>query len=127
MKTWEARVEHLGDQFYKLMEDWEVRSSLKGVWCEFPEFWDNLGGKVSARKGSLVKLAFIVGVYARISWELGTEFNIVPVREWKGQLPKEIVNRRIVEMVGLEACERVGLRTHAWDAAGIALFARGDF
>lgn len=95
-------------------------------YCEQPEFFANESGQMVAATGDLIKLTFIVGCFARSCWELGIEFVPIPVRQWKGQLPKQVVERRIVDLIGRTAGGKA-IMSHSWDATGIGLFAKGCF
>ena len=88
------------------------------VVIEFPEFQEGLRGMTARRTGSLDKLSFLVGVMVGEfphRWVVSLPF----VREWKGQLPKDVVIRRMERRYGKIVCAAMGVRTHAWDALGI--------
>lgn len=90
--------------------------------CEFPEFQSGAGREMGWRKGDLQKLTFLIG---SIYWATRPQVVFFPVSpsKWKGQLPKSVVEHRVIESLGKETCARLKLRTHAWDAAGIGLWA----
>ncbi|GAH42403.1 unnamed protein product [marine sediment metagenome] len=53
---------------------------------------------------------------------------LVPVNEWKGQLPKPVVVRRVRQVLGkLEDEQGKTIATHAIDATGIGLWVKGAF
>jgi hypothetical protein len=52
---------------------------------------------------------------------------LVKPSEWKGQLPKSVVERRLRVTLGNSVCRDLGIESHAWDAIGIGLWARGRF
>jgi hypothetical protein len=103
--------------------NWIVRqlknlAPKNGVVCvEQPALFGGAKGSVTASSGSLVKLTLLVG---RIMQELNAEG--IEVREWKGQLPKAVVEKRI--RVILPNCTA---KSHDWDAIGIGLYKLGVF
>jgi hypothetical protein len=119
--------------------DWDWRCALQGhrlletlkawpidwVYCELPCFFESAGGLMVASQNDLVKLAFLVGIYGGVCATRGVPFTPVPVAEWKGQLPKAVVNRRIVKILGEGACRE--FRQDIWDSVGIGLYAKGWF
>lgn len=97
----------------------EFNSEVRAGYIEFPAFFGSAGGATVASSGALVKLAWFVGVVcARLKFTV----ELVEVRDWKGQLPKEVVIKRIKRIL-----PRVKAISHAWDAIGIGLYKRGDF
>jgi hypothetical protein len=90
---------------------------------EWPKFMESGGGQTVARTDSLVKLVACAGRIVQVFRGLGVPVTLVPVADWKGQLPKEVVNKRIVKRLGEAACE--DFQTHAWDAVGVGLWAKG--
>lgn len=95
------------------------------VFCEFPAFFASSGGVASAATGSVHKLAFQVGVYAQVFASRGSSFTPVGVNEWKGQLPKDVVCRRVEKILGPRAGRE--FRADTWDAVGIGLWVKGVF
>lgn len=90
---------------------------------EFPELWAT--GKsfasASGAQGDLFKLAYLVGGLARTGHELAIfQPVLVSPRDWKGQLPKDVVMSRIRKVLG-----DIRLRDHEADAIGIGLAAQG--
>jgi hypothetical protein len=75
------------------------------VIIEEPEVWKTPKGHRAATSGSLSMLTFAVGAL----WEWATHTvgaaTLVPVTEWKGQLPKKIMLKRLQDR---ELC--LGLR-----------------
>ena len=101
------------------------RWTVMRVVCELPTFFESAGGLMVASQNDLVKLAYQVGVYGGIAYRNHVAFEPVPVWKWKGQLPKEVVNRRIVRTLGVEACK--DFKADVWDSVGIGLWAKGEF
>jgi len=91
------------------------------VVCEFPQYQESAGRSMGWRTGDLQRLTFLTGVFAARLHP--AEFYPVVPSQWKGQLPKSIVEDRIRTRLGAAVCRRLKIRTHAWDAVGIGLWA----
>lgn len=109
--------------------------NVKQCHYELPVFYDDAGGHMAAKKGDLGKLMRSVGRIEELCRRQSVRYFEHPVPRWKGQLPKTVVNRRICRILEKvcrprdpKAClEELGCKTHAWDAVGIGLFAKGVF
>lgn len=93
---------------------------------EWPEFrsGDEVG-IAAASRDSLSQLAFMVGMHKRIADCFGATTILAPVSEWKGQMPKRVVEQRIARAVGLRAADGSRIESHAVDATGIGLWLIG--
>jgi hypothetical protein len=120
-KAWYWRMETVAVQFRQVLDILKP----KIVYSEFPQFYQDPGGEMCAARGDLQKLTFSVGVLAECCFNRNIDFVPILVSEWKGQLPKKIVNERILQILGPVACREFD--THIWDAVGIGLFAKGHF
>ncbi len=116
---WEDASLELADWFTEFIRLREV----KLVGCEFPQIFNDAAGHIGATQQVPTKLAYLVGMYAGICHGLKIGFRPIPVREWKGQLNKDIVKQRIEKLLGKKRCE--GFRADAWDAVGIGLWMKG--
>lgn len=92
---------------------------------EWPAFFESSKGYASAKSESLVKLACAVGWIAGYLDIRDINNKFVSVGQWKGQLTKPAVERRIKGILGANACK--GFTSHDWDAVGIGLYAQGLF
>lgn len=119
-EVWQGRVEQVCDYFQNRF--W---GSEKEVAIEWPAFHGSAAGETVATSGSLVKLTYAVGAIARVFESQDIPVRLVPVAEWKGQMPKTAVEYRIKKILGEEACK--GFRKHVWDAVGIGLHVKGEF
>ena len=86
---------------------------------EMPALWGrNAISLASAQRGDLFQLAMLVGVF---SGDLHQCCGVVPVlrtaAEWKGQLSKEAIVKRIQRALGVSTA----LRDHEADAVGMCL------
>lgn len=101
----------------------QVSETVAGIgkYCEsmYVEYPSVFGGGVAAQSGAIVKLATLVGM---IMGGFQGESILVPVVNWKGQLPKEIVAKRVKKI--LPNCKA---ESHAIDAIGIGLYLQGRF
>ena len=118
--TWDAKLTWMAQRFDELLE---VLGDVKTVGCELPMLVRGGGGDVVASSGALVKLSCCVGAFAGVCAVKDVEFLPIPVYEWKGQLPKDIVNRRIRQLLGNENCRK--FKRDIWDAVGIGLHMKG--
>lgn len=100
----------------------EADLPIHSVGCELPMMVRG-GGEVVANSGALVKLSCCVGAFAGVCAMHDVEFVPVPVHDWKGQLPKTMVNRRIKKLLGAANCRE--FRADIWDAVGIGLYMKG--
>lgn len=117
-KDWQTAGQEVGRLVLQKAEKWNV----KRVYCEFPAYF---GDNVTAKSGSLVKLAWFVGFLDGFL-HLQADFELVPVHIWKGQLPKHVVNARIERVLSKKICARLrSMPPDAWDAVGIGLFKHG--
>lgn len=119
--SWDQRarqiVQGLSERVLVRYSGWDF------MYLEYPEFFDSGGGQMVARRGDLVKLAVLTGAL----WGyFGVDrARLIPVHEWKGQLPKSVVSARIRRLLGRDACR--DFQSHVWDAVGVGLFAKGHF
>ena len=97
------------------------------LWVEFPLFFDDAGGHMVAKKGDLAKLTAYVGMLMNQCTHYGVAYHLFTPNEWKGQMPKDLVERRLKTFLGQAACDRLDIKSHGWDAVGIGLHARGMF
>ena len=107
----------LCSQFQKVM----ARYRPKECYIESDEFWKgDLRSETSAARGNLALLSHIIGAYYGISCQLRIDCHFIKAREWKGQMNKDIVARRVEMAIGLKYTS-----SHITDAVGIGLALRG--
>jgi Holliday junction resolvasome RuvABC endonuclease subunit len=89
------------------------------AYIEFPEVWsDSAKSLASNRKGDLLILSALIGAISRTIADQNIPVKWLTPRQWKGQLTKEVVIKRIEKTVP----ELKGkLKNHAADAVGMAL------
>lgn len=93
---------------------------IKMVLIEKPGFQASEKGQMVLRKGDLVELCLFVGGMEMCLMEAGCLVELIDVATWKGQLPKDVVNRRIQKVF-----PEVDAKSHDWDAIGIGFWATG--
>lgn len=82
-----------GDMVSRLMER-AILEHVQHVILEVPEYW-GADGFVARESGSIAKMMFLCGgLYCRLI-DLGIEMRLVSPRQWKGQLPKNVVRNRL--------------------------------
>jgi len=91
------------------------------VVMEFPELWSSSGvSQGSAAKGDLFKLTYLIGGFGRIvSKRTGSSLILISPADWKGQLPKKVIDARIKLSLGEK------YKNHESDAVGIGLCLQG--
>ena len=96
---------------------------VQAAYIEEPQFFEGGRGIVTARGGSLVKLCLLAGMIAgRLSVTMHT-VRLVPVRDWKGSCPKDVMEPRILRK--LKGWNPVTGTTHELDAVGLGMYVRG--
>jgi len=128
-KDWLERAYILSDKFEQWLWNNFIadRSSDRIVRCyiEFPIFYDDAGGHMCAKKGNLGKLYCLIGMLVAVCRRWSIPVELIKVPDWKGQLPKPVVFERMERLLGPEVCAKFPKSTHAWDAIGIGLYAKG--
>jgi Holliday junction resolvasome RuvABC endonuclease subunit len=111
-KEWKNKIDKIANEVDAFLDDNPCNIGI----VEFPEFWK--GSKrslASAHTGSLVKLCVLTGVLYEVIQRYSYETLFVKPREWKGNLPKDVVDLRIYEAIGKR------YKNHVSDAVGIGL------
>lgn len=79
---------------------WRIRP-VKRVYLEGVELWEgSLMSLTSAKRGDLMTLSYLLGVYAKTAFSRGAEVIIIPARVWKGQLTKIATAERVRRLHG---------------------------
>lgn len=115
---WKMKRKTIARKLTKLGRIWKASD----VFIENPRTFGSVKGKMVAQRGDLVKLAELVG-YLEASFNLyDIRTHLVEIINWKGQLPKEVVIKRIKRIY-----PNLKAKSHDWDAVGIGLYLKGDF
>jgi len=113
-KGWRAKVDGIVEAFMSMLD--EDLESPTCVVFEFQELWSGSSTSMAAgSKGDLFKLTFLTGRLAQVAYDAGAEVVLVKPGEWKGQLSKKAVDRRIDRALGL------AFGNHVSDAVGMGL------
>jgi len=116
--SWELRAQQVVLQYGEFLKKYHPDST----YIEEPSVWMTPKGLASAGRGDVGKLIEIVGMLSVMTYIYCEQWPIkVPVVKWKGQLPKNIVDRRIKRILGKTYNE------HVSDAVGMGLFLQGYF
>jgi Holliday junction resolvasome RuvABC endonuclease subunit len=113
--TWDFNARQICRAFESLHKKYDPTR----VVFEFPETWMNSAkSQAATAKGDLLKLACLIGgmKYIADEWTNLPPVFVLP-REWKGQLPKQVVVNRVARIIG-----RVPVN-HEADAIGMAIAA----
>lgn len=113
--TWEQKRTACLEWF----ERWLGMSSAHLVVIEGVEVWGNAKSLSAASTGKTIKLARLVGGMEHVCAMLDVVWLVVSPNEWKAQLPKDAMKRRVKAALG------VSYREHEWDAVAMGLAAQG--
>jgi len=96
--------------------------SLWRVYCELPFIAQDAGkASISAAKQDVIKLTVVAGMIAAMC---SCDFRFVRVIDWKGQLPKHLVKKRVVRALNGHILS--SRTSHEIDAIGIGMFIRAN-
>ncbi len=121
-RLWIERCNDLAGQLFFYLRMHKCRI----VYCEFPMKFDGAVGvaAISGQVSDIAKLTFLIGTFSATCHRYGAQFIDVPVNQWKGQLSKEAVANRIASRLEIHPNK---YPSHANDAVGIGLWAKGVF
>lgn len=135
--VWWVRAEEVADIVCEWITDLIGQSDSRTVVViECPAHFGSVASSMGFKTGDLIKLTYLAGLIhgrlAEVALSLGLAsltIRTVPVTpgEWKGQLPKPSVIHRCRKILGWVGVDELPVKTHAWDAVGIGLWAMGKF
>lgn len=119
-RDWQAKVRGVVSEFAGVV----CSTKPKLVVAEFPRLYTSQSVSLaSGTRGDLFKLSYIVGALdtflALQTADRYDPIKLISPQEWKGQLPKEVVLRR------LEKLTKVKYRDHEGDAVGMGFACMG--
>ena len=126
-RPWDQKLNDLMHDYRRLVH---MRFYPWITFVEWPEFRSgNAVGNAAAARGDLGHLCFAVGRHAEmvVAGSLLCAFEPVSVSKWKGQLTKKAVMHRIAKKIGTQSQAGKPIASHAWDAVGVGLYAKGCF
>jgi hypothetical protein len=117
-KEWEIATQQIANALHR----WTQCSlyKVKTIYVEFPQAFQSALGQAAINRGDIFKLVFLIGCIRGVL--IFSEFVPVRVIDWKGQLPKEEVERRCKRIIPEKDWVKT---THLWDAVGIGLYLKG--
>lgn len=118
---WIDRVNMIACNVQELAMEYKVREII----CEMMEMHQSARAQMMWKAGDFQRTLFLVGTIYGMTEAFTPLFKVTPPSEWKGQLPKSVTINRVKRILGPEACHRLGIEKHAWDAVGIGLWHRG--
>ena len=113
-EIWEVKAYEVAAKLKEVAVKWRCTEG----YIEYPAFFEIHGASGIANSGALVKLAFFVGL---VCGTMPFLVQRVEVRVWKGNLPKEVVIRRILRIF-----PDIKAKKDMWDSIGIGLYLKGD-
>lgn len=117
---WERHYSIYGDDGRRVWPD------LKIV-VEIPQIY--VGARQKGRQKDLVDVALMAGMLLGAAASMTDDFVVVRPAEWKGQLPKEVIEARVkerlscTEQLRIRLPKKKSLQSNVWDAIGIGMWA----
>ena len=110
-KDWVSNVDEMVEFIRELLDDIDL------CVIELPDVFTSARGLAASNSGAIVKLMAIVFAVRQMCLEEGIGVYLLPVRKWKGNLPKEITQLRMKRRWGV-----VSKSNDEIDAIGIGTF-----
>lgn len=98
---------------------------ITDMYIEWPATYNSSFGRAVSGHGDIQKLSFMIGQTVNECVKRGINYYLVPVVKWKGSLSKKVVNERIIKAIGNTSKDGIKFDSHAFDAVGIGLYAKG--
>lgn len=102
------------------LKQWKQTYGVNRVICEVPEQWA-VAGFQARETGSMTKLMFVCGLLYSMRGEV-EEYKLVTPREWKGQIPKRVMENRLREDYLKIGVDLAKIDDNVMDAIGIGHF-----
>lgn len=113
---WKIQSHLIAKEINELLSKPVFCFDINEAFIEIPDRWD---GKGSVE--NILKLSFLCGsIYHAMMKRLLIKVSLIKPREWKGQMNKQIVDKRIYKAIGKKYSE------HISDAVGIGLWVKGQ-
>lgn len=114
------------------LKPWFEEEPITQCFCEKPQIWTSARGMAGAIKGNVLDLEMFRGILFSLCQEFSTEFRDVKILDWKGQLSKLQVNKRLRDILIREYrrnwdADILSNGEHDWDALGIGFYLQGKF
>lgn len=92
------------------------------VAIELPQLFAHAVSQAAAQRGDLGLIYMAVGAIVCAADRTGATVELVPVRDWKGNMKKGLVEKRIRDYFNGRV---TGVVKDTWDAIGIGLYLKG--
>lgn len=102
------------------IKEWKKSYAINRIILEVPAHWA-VGGFEARETGSIAKLMLVVGLIYSLKHDLD-ELKIVKPHEWKGQLPKDVMENRLRDDYSSIGIDLSALNPNVVDAIGIGHF-----
>ena len=116
-------IQDMSSKLYHVFKDFQdTNRSPEKVYLEWP-IW--MGANAAAKSGDLITLSALVGSFMRTL--TSSNYLIVqpvPVRDWKGDASKKATVGWVKSILDIKD-DKHWKNSHAWDAVGIGLWAKG--
>jgi len=114
----EDKLNYMFEQFEEVLNDLEPIF----LYVEGTELWTtSTTSMASASSGNLFVLTYLIGGYLSMANRYGLLTRLIPANQWKGQLSKTAVQKRIFRRIG-----EVYVTDHIADAVGMGLSLKGE-
>jgi len=120
---WLKKVDDIADMMFTFSFGAELNYSKPLFFIERPKFFDNFKGQTAATSDSLFKLCFLTGRLYGVIRSLNLDCVLLPIADWKGQLDKKKIEKRIESICGSSHVHN----DDRDDAVGMGLFLKGYF
>lgn len=118
----EDRMIRLSDRLRRIVFTFNRKPTVIAI--ELPKYMQSPTGHASASSGNLTTLFMAVASCVAVQWQEEIKLKLVPVNDWKGTMPKDLVKKRICKKL---SCSKSAYSSHEWDAIGIGLYCLGLF
>ncbi len=115
-----SRQKDWNDKMYEIVFKLKSKILSYGIkkgYIESPKKFMGSFGNLVANRGDLVKLSIFVGF---TEGSLGIPIERIDVIQWKGTLPKDIVQKRVNR-----AFPKLNIKSHATDSVGLGMYLSG--
>ncbi len=121
-QEWEGKAHEICCEFAGLVRGWQVR----WIVLEMPQVWNTSATSMaSASTGDLLKLVYLVGEMGWLCRDICDRAPVLlNVNAWKGQMPKDTVERRIAYAFKKAKIKYKKFPNHVSDAVGMGLHAQ---
>ncbi len=120
---WQTKAEAIWSWFEGHLATFQINALV----MEAPEAWlTDSTGLASVQRGDVFKLMYLIGGLADIARRRGIRVPIILApREWKGQLPKAVTEKRVRKAFSQSEWAPQTKTSHEMDAVGMGLAAQG--